>query len=249
MEKEYIGVLDSGIGGLSLLRELVKAFPKENYIYYGDNKNAPYGNKTVRELKYRVFTILNELNDFNIKCIVFACNTLSINLINKLNDITDIPIIGIFPPIEYYVLRDKKTLLLCTPLTASKINKQKNLTVLPLKNLAFDIENNCFNLEKVDVKKQILEAFKSNNIDISSKYDVLILGCTHYVFVKNKIFDHFVTQKTTDGAIFTINKVKAIIKTHKNISKNKGFSVIFCGDDKIKNEKFWNKINVNNNKI
>ena len=79
MNNQYIAVIDSGIGGISVLRELIKSFPCEKFLYFGDNKNTPYGNKSKRDLLNLAIHNINILKSYPIKAIVLACNTLSVN--------------------------------------------------------------------------------------------------------------------------------------------------------------------------
>ena len=77
MSSGYIAVLDSGIGGFSVLEELLKVMPNENYLYFGDGKNAPYGNKTTFQLTEVVMQNIFKIMPLGIKGIVFGCNTIS----------------------------------------------------------------------------------------------------------------------------------------------------------------------------
>lgn len=83
MNNGYVAVIDSGIGGFSVLSEMLKIMPNENYIYFGDNQNAPYGNRTNSDLFSITMQNLMYLHTFNIKAIVFGCNTISTNLLSK----------------------------------------------------------------------------------------------------------------------------------------------------------------------
>ena len=91
-----IGFIDSGVGGISVLKEAVKLLPKENYIYFGDSKNAPYGTKSVEEVQRLTFNACELLINHNVKALVIACNTATSAAINELREKYNyIPVIGI----------------------------------------------------------------------------------------------------------------------------------------------------------
>ena len=96
-----IGFFDSGVGGISVLKEAVKLLPKENYIYIGDSLNAPYGVKTPEEVRKLTFNMVDKLISMNVKAIVVACNTATSIAIDELRRIyKEIPIIGIEPALK-----------------------------------------------------------------------------------------------------------------------------------------------------
>lgn len=238
MNDSYIAVLDSGIGGLSVLKELVKSLPEYNYIYLGDNANAPYGNKTVRELKELTAKNIDVLLKFNVKVIVVACNTLSINLLPFIAEYSGLKVFGIFPPVERYMVKGEKVLLLSTVLTAKKFSPSQNLHVLGLKSLVRDLEYNMFNAREINLNFNL-----SNSVGyyINKKfyYDRIILGCTHYEFIKNEIYDHFCPRKISSGINFTVNNVKNFITHNKSLVNHNKNKVLFVGESAKANEGFW----------
>ena len=101
-----------------------------------------------------------------------------------------------------------------------------------LKNLAFDIENNIYHKENIDIKKHLVNLKKQ-------KFDCVVLGCTHYSFVKNKIIDHLKTNNVYGGEKFTAEKLSRDLIKEKNSYKNRGNSVLFLGENSIMNKKVW----------
>ena len=96
-----IGVFDSGLGGISVLKELVKSMPNEKFIYYGDSANAPYGIKTKEEITKRCIDIIEFFLNKGVKAIVIACNTATSAAANILREkYIDIPIIGMEPALK-----------------------------------------------------------------------------------------------------------------------------------------------------
>ena len=115
-----IGVFDSGVGGISVLRELVALMPQENYIYFGDSKNAPYGTKTLEEVQKLTMADAAYLREQGIKALVVACNTATSAAIDLLRETyQDIPVIGIEPALKPAVQMGEhpRVLVMATPMT------------------------------------------------------------------------------------------------------------------------------------
>ena len=118
-ESDPVGVFDSGVGGISVLREMVSRLPKENFIYFGDTRNAPYGTKTPEEVREKVWAVVRQLLDENIKALVIACNTATSAAAAVLRSSLDIPVMGMEPALKpaQQLRRDGAILVLATPLT------------------------------------------------------------------------------------------------------------------------------------
>ncbi len=239
MNDGYIALLDSGIGGISMLLELIKVLPNEKYLYFGDNFNAPYGNKTIRELRRLTLKNIDFIKRYNIKILVIACNTLSVNLLSDIRDYSGLPTFGVFPPVETALKLGNKNLLIATKRTADNFKGIEGLTTLGLKNLAEDIEKNAFNLECLSLS-ELNDLSLVNGAQKISYYNTVILGCTHYFFVKNKIIDHFRPQKILFGEYFTAKSVKNFLLTSKSLVNYKRNKVLFVGDNAKFNQEFFN---------
>ena len=101
IQNHPIGVLDSGLGGISVLRELVRLMPEEDYLYFGDSKNAPYGTKTAEEVLRLTRNTVSFLLEQGAKAIVVACNTATSVAIRELRqEYPSIPMIGIEPALK-----------------------------------------------------------------------------------------------------------------------------------------------------
>lgn len=236
MDNKGIGVFDSGVGGISVLLEMQKRFPGETFYYYGDNYNAPYGEKGKRELITLGVACIEKLLNYNVKAIVVACNTLSVNALKELKGYSPVPLYGVFPPLEKALINDEKTILLCTSATAIYYNgiKNKNLVVCPCKTLVKQIEN----------YKNILDVNLTTDVPLHYKndFDTVILGCTHYLFLKNKIFDHLKPRKIISGNEFTIDYMQKHQLLREKYDKNIKSGVFFVGDTARANEEFYNKV-------
>lgn len=96
--KQAIGVIDSGVGGLTVARELMRQLPKETFIYLGDTKRCPYGPRSEEEVRAFTWQMVNYLLGKNIKMLVVACNTATAYTLTELQEELDIPVIGVIEP-------------------------------------------------------------------------------------------------------------------------------------------------------
>lgn len=189
MEDNYIGVFDSGIGGVTVLKEMIKKLPNENFIYYSDSKNNPYGDKSKEEIENITFDIVKFLLEKKCKAIVIACNTASALASQKLREtFKDTIIIAIEPAYKMvydYGFNDK-TLVLATKGTIEsekflalyhKYDNHKT-TLLSCSGLADLIEHN----DKLKIKEYLKE-----NLSMYKDYKNVVLGCTHYPLIKDEL--------------------------------------------------------------
>ena len=99
--ENYIGVFDSGVGGISVLQELTKLLPHEKFVFFGDSANAPYGEREVEEVQRLTINAVQPLVDAGVKALVIACNTATSSAINLLREMyQDIPVIGVEPALK-----------------------------------------------------------------------------------------------------------------------------------------------------
>lgn len=184
-----IGVIDSGVGGLTAAKELRNLFPNESIIYFGDNKNVPYGNKSEAE----IFELTKKMIDFlvkkDVKLVAVACNTIS-TIVDKYFSDYDIPIVSIIKPTADYVVKNniKEVGLVATMFTVQtgaydKLIKDQDNTVEIVSEacptLAGLIDSANF------TNDEIIELVDTHMTNLLSKRDVkdVILGCTHYPIV------------------------------------------------------------------
>ncbi len=234
MKNLKIGVLDSGVGGLSVLKAFNEAFDDVDFIYFGDSENAPYGNKSKKELSSLTVNNIYKLILNGANCIVLGCNTLSLTVLNELKNVFDLPIFGVFPPVESLLVNGDSVLLLSTVRTSECYFNHKNLKKLALKDLALDIELNALDLEKLNLYYH----FKNEKANEKS----VILGCTHYSLAKNIICDHLKPRKFVDGIDNTVDYVNKILKIAKSPVKQKRNSIKFIGKNAEFNEMIWKKV-------
>ena len=226
-----IGMFDSGIGGLTILDVLKEVLPKEDYLYYADSKNNPYGEKNDDELFLICSNICDYLIEHNCKIIVIACNTATTRCMKKLREkYPDMIFVGTVPAIK--VASDnnyKNTLVMATPGTIEserthelvRDNKRddQNIYLVPCEGLANAIENGDNN--KIDeIIDKIYEEYKDKNIDS------IVLGCTHYPLISDKIFNKFNCQ-LLDGNLGVSNEVKRQLEAHNLLSEEGTGKVTF----------------------
>ena len=193
--KASIAVFDSGLGGISVLAELVKILPNENFIYFGDTANAPYGVRSAEEVRRLTFSVYEYLKgNENIKAFVIACNTATSVAVAALrakypNDV----IIGVEPALKPAALcKEHPTVaVLATPLT---LKEEKFASLLGrYSGKANVIPFACAGLvefvERGEISGDRLHAFLCDLLSPlrDASLDAVVLGCTHYPFVKNEI--------------------------------------------------------------
>ncbi len=196
---DYILVIDSGVGGISVLRELIKVLPDERFIYVGDSANAPYGEKTAAQVYSHTKSSIAHEYAKGIKAIVIACNTITASCINELRaDYPDFPVIGIEPALkpafEKYHTSDgvkPKILILATPFTV----KSEKLGKLSER---FEEEADIYRRSCSDLVRFVESGLADDEAcleyltDVVSscgkiKFDAVVLGCTHFPFAKRAI--------------------------------------------------------------
>lgn len=189
-----IGVYDSGVGGLSVLRALREKLPGESFIYVADNANAPYGDRSSQFIESRAMRIADFLVQSRVKALVLACNTASVVAANHLRKIhTTLPIVAMEPAIKpaAMITKSKVILVLATTNTirsravanlCSRYAKDIKVILQPCPGLANQVERGQF---QGGLTRQLLEEFILPGIAAGA--DTIVLGCTHYAFLADEI--------------------------------------------------------------
>jgi glutamate racemase len=223
--KGKIGVFDSGIGGVTVLSEIIKILPNENYIYYSDSKNNPYGDKTDEEIIQLCDNIVKHFIKENCKAIVIACNTASSKAVNSLREkYPQIPFIAIEPAYKmvHDYAYDKPTLVMATKGT---INSEKfNLLLkkydnhktylLPCVGLADRIEDG----NEEEIKKYLNEHISM----YKGKIENVVLGCTHYPLIKEEIQEVLGEVQFFNGAPNLAKHLKDILEEKDLLNQGEG---------------------------
>ncbi|MGI6168736.1 MAG: glutamate racemase [Christensenellales bacterium] len=195
MSELPVGFFDSGVGGLSVLREAIRVLPRENFIYYGDNKHAPYGTKGEQEIRELTFRGVGFLLEQGVKAIVVACNTATSVAVEDLRAAyPDIPVISMEPAVKpalALIQEDGWVLMMATPAT---ISQKRYVSLLEhmyhgdrVINLACPGLPELVEQGQVDspvILDYLAEKFQPLR---DKKVQAVVLGCTHYVFAERSI--------------------------------------------------------------
>ncbi|MCD8018135.1 MAG: glutamate racemase [Clostridiales bacterium] len=190
-----IAVFDSGMGGISVLKEMTRMMPKEDFIYFGDSLHAPYGTKTTEEVRQlTIGHIADFIENKHAKAIAVACNTATSAAVRILREMyPDVPLVGVEPAIKPAVLDCKhpRVLVMATPVTLKEekfhnleaiYDAQADIIPVPCPGLMEFIEQGILEGEELDsYLKDKLSPYLHTNIT------GIVLGCTHYPFVKKDI--------------------------------------------------------------
>lgn len=223
-----IGVFDSGVGGLTVVREIMRQIPNEKIIYFGDTARVPYGSKSKETVTRFSRQITRFLQTQNVKTIVVACNTASAYALDTLEKEIDIPIIGVVKPgakVAAEMTRNGKVGVIATSATISSeiyttyIKEIKPEVTVTGKACPLFVPLVEEGLLEDPVTDEITSRYLSELIDID--IDTLILGCTHYPLIRNTI-GRIVGDKVTlvNPAYETARELKLLLEEH-NILQDK----------------------------
>jgi glutamate racemase len=257
MNNNLIGIIDSGVGGLSIASVLIKNLPNESFIYVGDSENCPYGQKSPDQ----IYKLTKKMVDFiliqDIKLLVIACNTITVTLIDKLRkNYSNLPIIGIVPVIKTAAQysNNKKIGIFSTKVTAESVYQKEliekfhnDCSVLNLGSSELVPAIEKLDFEAIDkVLKKDLEPVRAAGID------VLALGCSHFPLIKDKIQKLLPNILILDSANAVSRQVQRILEHNNLLSnlQNPSYNFYTTGDlnamdyftNKLKNKAKVNKI-------
>lgn len=188
--QQPIGVFDSGVGGLSILKGIRAELPHENLLYLGDIEHAPYGNKSVEFIEQRAVVICEYLISQGAKAIVVACNTATVSVVKHLRNTFSLPIVGVEPAVKTAALMSttKQVGVWATARTLQsdsfqalmqRFSDDVTFHSMPCHGLVEKIEK----LELTTLSTQaLLQEFLTPLL--AQNIDSLVLGCTHYPFIK-----------------------------------------------------------------
>lgn len=194
--KEYpILVFDSGMGGISVLREIVRLMPEENYIYFGDSANAPYGTKEMSQVRQLTISIVKKMVEKkHIKAAAIACNTATSAAVKILRGMyPSMPIVGVEPAVKPAVMAQDhaRILVMATPFTLKekkfhdleeRYTDRASIIPLPCPGLMEFVEEGILGGEELDsFLHKLLDPYRGKGLT------GIVLGCTHYPFLKNAI--------------------------------------------------------------
>ncbi len=226
MNNNPIGIFDSGVGGTSIWKEIIKRLPNENTVYLADSKNAPYGVLSKKQIQAICIKNTEYLIAKGAKLIVVACNTATTNAIDLLRQKFNIPFIGIEPAIKPAALASKTKAI---GILATKGTLSSELFHKTAQKFAQDIilveqegtglvplieQNRIESLEMHTLLTKYLEPMLSKNIDH------LVLGCSHYPYLISKIKEIIKKDITIIDSGFAVAKQTEKIMTELNLSNH-----------------------------
>ncbi len=226
--ESYIAVFDSGVGGISVLQELVKCMPGEKFLYFGDSANAPYGEKSAEQVRELTLQAADMLLDRDVKALVVACNTATAAAITLLRErYPDTIVIGIEPALKLaadrYPAGTIGVMATHVTLQEEKLAHQlerfpeANVVRIPAPGLVELIESGHTDGPEVDgLLSKILAPYVG-------ELDALVLGCTHYPFVKPAI-TKILGEKTAlfDGGEGTARHTQKLLEQAGLLSEGEG---------------------------
>ena len=239
-----IGIFDSGVGGLTVLKEVRNVLPNEKIIYLGDTARVPYGEKTKDLIRYSK-QIVEFLIEEKVDAIVVACNTATSLALDELNKTFKTPIIGVIEAGVRTALYTTENNRIGVIGTKATINSQKYETEIKKRNHEIEVYSKSCPLfvpaiEEGIVKGKLINQMVQMYLDVfKDKIDSLILGCTHYPLLKETISNIYPNIKIVDPAKETAQDLKEIL-IKENLLKNdaeKGHEVEYFvtdGQDKFK---------------
>lgn len=248
---ESIGIFDSGIGGATVLKEILKKLPNENYIYYSDSKNNPYGDKTDKEIFDMSDKIVKKFIENKCKAIVIACNTASAKAAKQLREKYPEQIIIAIEP-AYKMVHDfayeKPTIVMATKGTieSEKFHKlyekydNHKTYLLACKGLADIIEEG----NEAKIKNYLEE----NLSEYKDKIENVVLGCTHYPLIQEQIQEVLGDVKFFNGAPNLAKHLKDVLEDNNLLNKsqeNGKINFIDSSNSELKKERFFEYLTKN----
>lgn len=211
-----VGVFDSGVGGISVLRDLRALMPDEDFIYFGDGANAPYGEKSSGEIRVLAWNVVEKLLDRGIKALVIACNTATAAAAPLIRERLDMPVVAMEPALKpaSACAHGGKVVVMATPLTLS-LDKFKRLMSeygrdalpMPCPGLMDMVERGVVDGPEMD---EYLAGVREKIGDV--RVDAVVLGCTHYVFLRTAVERTFPGAQVIDGNGGTARQLKRLLE-------------------------------------
>ena len=240
-----IGVFDSGIGGVTVLKEILKILPNENYIYFSDSKNNPYGDKSDKKIIEICDNIVKYFIERKCKAIVIACNTASAKAVDFLREkYPKETFIAIEPAYKmvYDKSFDKQTLIMATKGT---IESEKFNSLYEKYNNHKTILLSCSGLADIieEGETSKIDNYLNKNLKkYAGKVNNVVLGCTHYPLIQDKIKNVLGNVEFFNGAPYLAKHLKEILKERQmlNESNCKGnIEFIDSSDSELKKQRFF----------
>ncbi len=215
-----IAVFDSGVGGVGVLERCRDLLPLEDFIYYGDSANFPYGGKSTGVVKQAVLEVVEILAEKGIKALVIACNTATSAAISELRRTYDFPILGMEPALKPAVERGGRIAVIATELTLKEEkfrallaeNSQAQIVLFPAPGLADLVEAGHY----ADKEARL---YLSRLFEGLGPIDAFVLGCTHYAFLLPYIREFYPHVAVFEGSDGTARYLRQRLETEDLLGK------------------------------
>lgn len=218
MNKNPIGIFDSGIGGLTVTREVINALPYESIVYLGDTARIPYGTRSKEVITKFALELVNFLLKKGVKVLVVACNTISANSLEEIKKVSPVPVIGVIKPAIKAAIETTKNNKIGVIGTPGTINSKSYETGIKNADSSMEVvsvaaplfvpiaeEGFSEHIATAMIAQEYLKEIKSSGVD------TLILGCTHYPLLDDVI------QKTVGDSITLVDSAKPTAEELKKI--------------------------------
>ena len=227
-----IGVYDSGVGGLTVLKELTSILPDEKYVYFGDLKNLPYGEKSKKELMVIGKKIFDFFSSKNVKAVVMACNTTSALLYDDLKKEYSFKIYPVIQTVAKYLssMNVKRLGVFATEATINshaykneikKYNPEMEVYEQACPMWVKIVENNNFSSENIKIIEDDIKKMLEN------KPEMIVLGCTHYPYLLKILSKYAPENMFINPAEKLAELIKKDMKNHNLLSEEKSSSQKF----------------------
>ena len=235
MDNRPIGVFDSGLGGLTVVKALKGLLPNESILYFGDTARLPYGVKSKDLVTQYSKQIINFLIKKNAKMIVVACNTATAMALNTLkNDFKDIPIIGVIEPGSDQAILTTSNNKIGVIGTIATINSKAYEQSIKEKDIEVNLISKACPLFVPFVEEGLIDGEAINKVaqhylsSFNNNVDTLILGCTHYPLLKRVISKNTKQITLIDSASVVAKEAYKQLKEHRLLTEDKSIGTLHC---------------------
>ena len=235
MDNRPIGVFDSGLGGLTVVKALKELLPNESIVYFGDTARLPYGVKSQGLVKQYSKEIIKFLLEKNAKAVIIACNTATAMALNSLkNEFKNIPIIGVIDPGSEKAIFETNTKKIGVIGTIATISSGAYKKAIQQKDSKVKIISKACPLFVPFVEEGLINGSAINEIakhylsSFNNRVDTLILGCTHYPLLKETIFDNTENINLIDSASTVADVTYKILFNQNLLNNAKNLGVFNC---------------------
>ena len=235
MDNRPIGVFDSGLGGLTVVKALKELLPYESIVYFGDTARLPYGVKSQSLVRQFSKEIIKFLLEKNAKVIIIACNTATAMALNSLkNEFKNVPIIGVIKPGSEKAIYESKTKKIGVVGTIATISSGAYEKAIQQMDMNVETISKACPLFVPFVEEGLINGPAINEIakhylsSFNKKVDTLILGCTHYPLLKDIIFNNTENINLVDSASSVAEEAHKVLLGYKLLNVEKKMGILDC---------------------